>query len=239
MFDEDPESPGKGCYISDEPIQLFILMLLRRLVMRRDGASTTLIGAIWSFCPSFRVDYADDKIANPKTEETYRARTLRQLLRINGGSVKGRETERLTSSDYIQEIHRRFHRILLTHNVNDNHFVVIEVVLQSSRGRYIKVWDGMKTWGQGVNPKELPPQLDVIVEVFFRGHPVDVHLWEEGDPVQATGHGCGPFAVLILSYLTRGLRPPAWTSRDEAVARHYLWGCLLKGVILPPPKQRL
>lgn len=79
----------------------------------------------------------------------------------------------------------------------------------------------------------------MILDVFFRGEKVPVRHWEEGDPVQEAGNGCGPFAFLIMCSLALGQRLHGWTSKDEGVAKNYLWACLIKGAILPLPRYKL
>ena len=235
MFSEDPDFPGHGRYIRHDTIHIFAHMLRRRLVRLYKEDSPILLGLAFDFPPNYQERYDNTTINDKKRNETYRATTLRRLLgrHINRGAI-----EFLSADQYIEEIHRRFKRVILFYNLNDNHFIVFEIVLQSDRGRYLKVWDGMKIWGRGRLRKSIP-QVKLIIEVFFRGEPTDVYLWEEGDPSQDDGHGCGPFTALTLAYLTYDLKPPAWTHLDEPVARNYLWGCLLKGAIIRPPKQRL
>lgn len=116
--------------------------------------------------------------------------------------------------------------------------MVFELALKSDRGRYIKIWDGMNTWG--TTPLTNIPELQAVAQAFFPREPPATYLWQKGDPVQPAGtFGCGPFAALTLAYLCHGLTPPSWTGEDEAVARNYLWACLLRHTVLPPPKQRL
>ena len=109
---------------------------------------------------------------------------------------------------------------------------------------YIKVWDGMNGWGKPDgrgrygDPHDLR-EVKTLEEVFFHGYDVEVILWEEGDPVQGSGYGCGPFAFLVLCHRAQGVLPSRWTEADEGVARSYMWGCILQGSILPLPKNKL
>jgi hypothetical protein len=159
---------------------------------------------------------------------------LQRLLRNNGHhALVTSATEAL-----VDEIWRVCDRILLPYHVNYNHFIVLDIVLRSTHGPYIKVWDGMKLWQKERSPQKIL-EIQSLSNVFFKGRDVPVELWRPGDPTQETGYGCGAFAFLVMSHLAQDQLPPPWTCNDEAVARSYLWGCIRNGEVLPLPQYRL
>jgi hypothetical protein len=181
------------------------------------------------------MDFDDVVQADVKTTETNRARVLRHMA---GGLAGPRDKP---STYWLKLLKERYERVLLPYNLNGNHFIVIEMVLFSLDGRYIKIWDGMKSWGSGRMPPGMcrPKEIITLCDVFFGGDEVEVRLWEHGDPLQDQGHGCGPFTFLVMCFLALDQRPPGWTHHDEAVARSFLWGCILQGELYPLPELKL
>ena len=126
----------------------------------------------------------------------------------------------------------------IPYNLNNNHWIILEVVFRSGDGEFIKVWDGMDTWqGQG-DPRDVR-ELVMLRHVLFDGRDINVLLWEPGDPTQERGHGCGAFAFMALCHLCQNKRPFAWTAGDEAVCRSFLWGSILKEELLDMPQERV
>lgn len=230
MFLEHDTHSGQGRFICHDNLNLFIHYLWQK-VRQRPGGNKVLIGNLNLHPNNFAASFDPLVVANPKTGETNLAKTLRLLLDDN------HRPHQMSTSHYIKEIYQRYDKVLLP-CFTPGHYLVFEVTLRSPRGRYIKVWDGLNSWGN--KPIRDIPELQALARTFFPREPPAIYLWETGDPVQPAGtFGCGPFAALILAYLCDGLTPPPWTGEDEAVARNYLWACLLKHAVLPPPKQRL
>lgn len=231
MFLEHPTVPGQGRLIRHDSMNMFIYYMRKQLDQQPEGRKI-LLGCLNLFPEGVTAAFANT-INNHKTGELYRAKTLRTLLYGHTSPPN-----QMTASGYIDEIYRRYDKVLLPcFLAEERHFIVFEIALRSPRGRYIKIWDGMSLWNDDIRS-----DLQSLIDTFFP-RPDDrptVYRSEGGDPVQPLGtYGCGPFAVLTIAYLCHGLAPPPWTGDEEAVARHYLWGCLLQRAVLPPPKQRL
>lgn len=238
MFAEnnDPHHRGKGRYILQDPIVVFVGLLRDKMSHQPSGGGPRVLVAnlthYWSGTGTGLADaFNPDCVVDAKTKETARAKTLRLMLGQH-------HIPSTPSSNYVKEIYGRFDKVLLPRFVNGNHFIVFEVALRSDLGRYVKVWDGMEP-----EPGKAAPQwrqeIKAIMEVFFDKAPAETILRIPGDPSQGKGFGCGPFAALTMAYLSHGIIPPQWSERDEAVARHYLWACLRMRMVLPLPKQRL
>lgn len=230
MFEEDPHTRGFGQFIRHDSLAIGITLLRQRVRSSEDVR--VCVGQWFHFSREFMYDYDDNAPADTKFGETRRARMLRLIMGLSGPRNQ-------RSSMWLDSLHRRYDKVLLPYNLNSNHFVVFEIVFRSSRGRYIKVWDGMRSWGTRGGDVGRRQEIKIIQDVFFRGADLEIIAWEDGDPLQETGYGCGPFAFLTLSYLTLGHVPRGWTARDEAVARNFLWGCIMKGELLPLPQLKL
>jgi len=149
---------------------------------------------------------------------------LRRLLR-NNGHTDSPTVSTPSSENLLRVIREHYDRILLPYNLAGNHFIVFEVALNGPRGCYIKVWDGMMNWS---GRRQSIPEIKILLDVFFDGHPIPIRHWNLGDPVQEKGYGCGPFAFLVLCHLAQGQLPWAWSYRDEGVARSFMWGCIMR-----------
>lgn len=227
MFEEDPKSVGCGHYILHDGINVGVAILRQQLSRKHIDV---LVASCNTMTPSWRRQFDPRGLADPRSTETLRARTLRHLYGLSG-------QWELPWQHYLEELRRVYSRILLPYNVNQNHFVVFELAWRSQEGPYLKVWDGASLWeGAAAANQE---EILMLIEVFFEGEKVPVRLWELGDPVQERGHGCGAFAFLIMCYRAYGMKPQGWTFRDEALARNYLWACLRKGEIISIPRRKL
>jgi hypothetical protein len=179
-----------------------------------------LAGDLLSFRPTFKEDYSDN----------LRVQTLARLL--GPGAAPG-----MTEGLLLDAIFMKYKTILLPYNVGQE-FLLFEVVLQSERGRLVKVWDGAKIWNQG-DPRKRE-EVVTILDVFFGGDKrVPVFVWEKGDPLYSSGRSSAAFAFMTMCYRCCGLKPQQWTACDAAIARTYLWGSLLHGTIMKVPKLRL
>lgn len=228
MFETD-DSGLAGRYITHDAIAVGSALLRRRM-----GKTRTLVADYFHFSPHYLNDYDDTVQADVKANETNRARMLRTMAGASGPRDR-------PAAYWLAVLRQRYDRVLLPYNINSNHFIVIEVVLSSLDGRYIKVWDGMKTWGVGRVAPGLwrPQEIVTLCQVFFGGDGVELRLWEHGDPLQDQGNGCGPFAFLVMCFLSMDKRPEGWTHHDEAVARSFLWGSILQGELYPLPQLKL
>lgn len=237
MFHENshPLHRGKGHYILHDSISIFVRLLREKMSRHSGKGPRVLVGDPLKYFTGTGTGLAAafdvHRVHNDKTKETAGAMTLRLLL-DEGHDPSTRP------ADYVKEIYDRFDKVLLPHFVGGNHFIVFEVALRSERGRYVKVWDGMEPL-PGLPAPQWKSEIKAIKDVFFPGVQADVFLRQHDDPSQGRGHGCGPFAALTMAYLCHGMTPPRWTEHDEAVARHYLWACLLKRRVLLLPRQRL
>ena len=239
MFHENtnPDHRGKGHYILHDPITIFVFLLRDKVSRQPTGdGPRVLVASLTHYNGNSGTSLADALdphcVVDASTRETARAKTLRSIL--------GRGYSPSTQpSDYVDEIYRHFDKVLLPYYVTGNHFIVFEVALKSPLGRYVKVWDGWHP-DPGEPPCQWRQEIKAIREVFFSAEaPAEIILQRPGDPSQGRGFGCGPFAALTMAYLSHGMTPLPWREADEAVARHYLWACLLKRMVLPLPKQRL
>ena len=138
----------------------------------------------------------------------------------------------------MEAIREKCDRLYLPYNLNNNHWIILEVVFRSGAGEFIKVWDGMDTWKEQGDPRDVP-ELVMLRDVFFDGRVINVTLREIRDPTQERGHGCAAFAFMALCHLCHNKKPFAWTADDEAVCRSFLWGSILKGELLDMPQERV
>lgn len=217
MFEEEVNNQGQACYVT--PTSLMLAMaVLKRHIKCRDVP--VLVGDLLHFRPTFKVDYSAER----------RAGALERLL--GAEAVTG-----LGPGEYLDVIFSKYKTILLPYNVKQD-FLVFEVVLQSDRGRMVKVWDGAQVWVRG-DPRTRE-EIKTIVDVFFGGDSgVPVYVWEKGDAAFGTSRGAGAFTFLTMCYRALGLKPQEWEPCDEGVARSFLWGCILHGTIVQIPKLKM
>lgn len=218
MFDEDVGVRSQqGCRVTPTTIMLGIAVLRRHV---ESGAMGILVGDLLSFRPTYKSDYSVD----------LRGQALARLL--GPQAAPG-----LDQGHYLDAIFRQYKTILLPYNLNQD-FLLFEIVLQSERGRMVKVWDGAKLWERG-DPRKRA-EITTIMDVFFGGDKrVPVFVWEKGDPLHGPCSGAGAFLYLAMCYRALGLKLQEWTTIDEGIARSYLWGCLLNGDIMHVPKLKL
>jgi len=130
-----------------------------------------------------------------------------------------------------------FDVVLLPYHL-PGHYIVLELCFRGGEGGpYIKVWDGMDTWRESKTHNIA--ELSIIREVFFRGSttiPVRKDR-EQDDPEQTEGLGCAAFAFMVICHRALGQYPKGWTSSEEALARNYMWNCIIHSTILPFPKR--
>ena len=231
---DNPSHRGKGHYILQDPIVVFVKLLRDKMSRQPTGGGPrVLVASLTHYQGTGLADAFDFHcVVDAKTRETARAKTLRLML----GQGHSPSTP---PSDYVEEMYDHYDKVLLPCFVHGCHFIIFEVALMSDLGRYVKVWDGMEPESNTPTP-QWRQEINAIMEVFFSTEaPAEVILRQPGDPSQGRGFGCGPFAALTMAYLSHGMMPPIWSERDEAVARNYLWACIHKRVVLPLPKQRL
>ena len=220
MFVEDPGVRGTGRDINDE-VMGFGIGILRASPNKNPGV---LIGSYWALVPgTFALDWAENN----------RGVMLRRLAREGG--VHGSKDWHW--SQWVEAIRRSHDRVYIPYNLNQNHWIIVEIVFKSGYGEYLKVWDGMKTWS-GHQARDLN-EIALLRDVFFQGRDVNVLFWEAGDPTQEWGHGCGAFAFMVLCHICQDKKPFAWTAGDEAICRTFLWGSILKGQLLELPQERV
>jgi hypothetical protein len=134
-------------------------------------------------------------------------------------------------------IYSKYDKVILPYNV-DRGFVVLELVLKSIQGRYIKVWDGNQLW-MGGDPRRRG-EITTLIDVFYGGDSrVPVYVWREGDPKYEHKYGAGAFAFMTMCHRALEAEPMGWTDVDECIARNYAWACILDGAILDFPKLKL
>lgn len=144
---------------------------------------------------------------------------------------------------YVSRIRECFGKIVGLFHMTDpyKHFMVFEIGLPThEEGPFLKVWDGMDTWAN--ETPETVPEIQAILELFFtKEERADLPVYivrAPGDPLQTGGRGCGAFAFIVMCHLAQGEVPKGWTNLDDAMARNYLWGCLMRSRILSLPRRR-
>jgi len=217
MFEENPTARGQAYYVTPTTVMLGMALLRHHVEARGMGI---LVGDLLSFQPTYKADYAMN----------VRGQALARLLGLEAAPG-------LHEGQYLDAIFKKYKTILLPYNV-DHDFVLFEIILQSTRGRIVKVWDGAKLWERG-DPRRRDEVL-TIVDVFFGGDKrVPVHVWEKGDPFYGQGNSAGAFLHLCMCYRALGMKPQEMTNCDEGIVRSYMWGCLLHGTILNVPTLKL
>lgn len=186
---------------------------------------------------------ASDKHIDGQYGQTEKTIALRKLLRFGlAGSSVPMNKDR---DYYLSRIRRKFGKIVGLFNIckeKFKHFIVFEIGLpRHVGGPFVKVWDGMETWANDM--PEDRPEIQAILNLFFTkeeraGVPVFLSRAPE-DPSQEHGRGCGAFAFIVMCHLAKGLVPKGWSVLDDALARNYLWWCLMRSKILPLPQRRL
>jgi hypothetical protein len=217
MFGEDVSPQGQSGYVPATIIMLGIATLRRHT---RGNSIPVLVGDLLDFRPTFKDDYSMER----------RASALERLL----GHEAGRG---LTYGNYLDEIFGQYKTILLPYNIKQG-FLLFEIILQSDRGRMIKVWDGGQQWQQG-DPRRRD-EIKTIIDVFFGGDAkVPVYMWEGGDPQYGSSNGAGACLVLTMCSRAMNVKPQGWGACDEGVVRAFIWGCLLHGTITTIPQMKL
>lgn len=217
VFEEDPAASGHSYHITAPTVMLGCAII--KSYIRRAKLSM-LCGDLLDFRPSFKADY----------EGEGRGRSLQRLLGPDAAPGKG-------YGDYLDIILKDKTSILLPYNLS-HHYLLLEVVLRSDDGRMIKVWDGANAWGKG-DPRRRE-EIKTIRSVFFAGDlEVPVYVWRKGDPLYGQCAGAGAFLFLFMCYRVLGMKPKEWGAQDEAVARNFLWTCILNGDIATPPRLKL
>lgn len=219
MFGEDPRVKGRP-----GPITLPVLVVYTFLLRQSHRCSDlhVLVAGWEHFTSDFMRQYSVPE----------RARSLRRM--IGEGHLQHEESWEAP----LDRLLYKYHKILLPYVANDGNCLLFEIVLQSPRGRLIKVWDPVNLWGKG-DPL-CRQEVVTILEVFFGGErDVPVYLWGEVDPVAKGSSSCSALLLMIMTYLIWGLDPGVWSENDECVIRSYVWHCLLEGRILDPPRCKL
>lgn len=216
------------------------LSLLVEHLLQADGGLQCLVGTSYHFQEAtYARDYSENSNSGCQKRtscETNRMASLRRLLKFGTG---GQDIWCSSSEEYGQYIRSHFSKVVLLYHMEEvvKHFIVLELVFANPP--YIKVWDGMGTWSVQ-HRADWEGQIKTLTEVFF-GKPFVRYIIprQDGDPLQEYGNGCGPFAFLTACHLAQGRIPPPTTVRDEACARSYLWGSIVRGQLQPLPLLKL
>lgn len=216
-FEEDSEARGHAYQITGATLMLGSAILNRHCTAEN---LPVICGDLLDFRPTYATDYSSEN----------RARALERLLGIQ--EVRDRPYGQ------VLDLMTATKTSLLLPYIMGQHYLVFELILRSDRGRMIKVWDGGNVWGKG-NPRRRE-EVMTLLDVFFGGDTsVPVYVWEKGDPAYAQCHGAGAFMFMIMCYRVYKLRPQDWGTQDEAVARNFLWTCIVNGAISKVPRLKL
>lgn len=217
MFEEDQEARGHAHHLTGPSIMLAIAVLRRHI---KGENLAILCGDLLDFRPTYKAYFSAEN----------RASALERLL--GADAMPGRPY-----GYYLDMLLTSKTTILLPYNI-DQHYLLFEVVLRSDRGRLIKIWDGANLWAKG-DPRKRE-EVKTLVDVFYSGDTsVPVYVGEKGDPSYSQCHGAGAFLFLSMCYRVLGLRPQGWGPHDEAVARSFLWTCILNGSMGKVPRVKL
>lgn len=164
--------------------------------------------------------------------ETRRMQTLRLLIKYGSGiSVEADSFEQLQ-----QYIRTNFCRVLLPHNLGNNHYIVFDICFEGKGAPYVKVWDSLDSW-RGRDPNTIPQILYLLTLFFEEGDVIDVYVNRNRDePNQGDTSGCAAFAFFTLVHLALGCKPPAAREGDEAFLRNYMWGYVVSQKCMDLPR---
>lgn len=217
MFEEDPEARGHAYHLTG-PCTMLAIAVLRYHV--KAMGLPVLCGDLLDFRPTYKAYFSVEN----------RAKALERLL--GPDAMPG-----MPFGYYLDVVLNSKTTILLPYN-EDQQYLLFELVLRSDRGRLIKVWDGAGVWNKG-DPRRRE-EVMTMMDVFYGGDTsVPVYVAEKGDPSYGQCHGAGAFLFLSMCYRALGLKPQSWGPEDEAVARNFLWTCIMNGNIGKFPRLKL
>lgn len=236
-MDENMDEGRLSTYIYSTVMEVAISWLINDLIITNEGHPRALVGSTDFFTTKRYMDMTSDKPADVGSRaipgETWRMRTLRHLIAYGTGQ------EMICDSfeEYQSYIREAFERVLLPHNLNDNHYVVFDISFKGLGSPYVKVWDSYDSWAT-IDPEEYKkemPQMYHLLTLFFNvGEQIPVYYKrEDGEPNQGRTAGCAAFTFFTMVHLAQGIWPSSCTEDDEAFIRAYMWGCIVLGQILP------
>lgn len=232
---ENTDEHRLSTYIYSDVMEVAIERLIDHLIHNSPDHLRVLIGSTDLF-PTRRYPEVTSTRVAPRSSfpgETWRMRTLRHLIKYGSGLTLDCES----FEEYQRYIRRTFDRVLIPHNLGDNHYILFEIAYKGLGASYLKVWDSVDLW-RNQDPKTIPQILHVLSLFFEVGEKVRVyHKRDEGEPDQGSTAGCAAFCFFTLSHLAQREWPPAATADDEAYIRNYLWGSAVQTEVLALPKR--
>lgn len=137
-----------GAYIYQNPLTVGLGWLIEKLVTESQGVPKVLVATPLFFPEDYASMYDEHSRYHG---ETYRQRTLRWLVT----NATGRDVRLHSSQEYVAWIHAHCSKLLMVHN-SGGHFNVFELVFESHKGQYIKIWDGLDSYRSETDPGAIP-----------------------------------------------------------------------------------
>lgn len=226
---KDKERPRESMY--NYPLGIALEWLVQHLLREAGGGALP------------RVLVGDSDMFDMKriTSNEDIAKMLRSLVVFGTNNRAKLPRKGLSKDACLQFVRERFDRIILPYNVNNYHFLVFEIVYEVEEPQlpYIKIWDSYDLWGHN-DVNDIRELEYLSASFFYEGEKVAFFTQrEEWEPNQGHSTACAAFTFMTSAFLACGQEPPAAKVTDDGFLRNYMWGCCVKGRLLPLPQVKL